>query len=53
MLVDLVPSHYLTARADEILDRLPALRSRAGEIQGRAMQVRRTDPVPFECVVRG
>jgi phosphoribosylaminoimidazole-succinocarboxamide synthase len=53
MLVDLVPSHYLTARADEILDRLPALRSRAGEIQGRAMLVRRTDPVPFECVVRG
>ncbi len=52
-LADMVPSHYLTARADEILDRLPALRSRAGEIDGRAMLVRRTDPVAFECVVRG
>jgi phosphoribosylaminoimidazole-succinocarboxamide synthase len=48
-----VPSHYLTARTDEILDRLPALRSHAEEIAGRAMLVRRTGPVPFECVVRG
>ena len=48
-----VRSHYLTARTDEILDRLPALRSRAEEIEGRSMLVRRTSPVPFECVVRG
>ena len=46
-------SHFVTARTDEILDRLPALRSRAAEIEGRSMLVRRTDPVPFECVVRG
>jgi phosphoribosylaminoimidazole-succinocarboxamide synthase len=52
-LADVVPSHYLTARAGEILDRVPELRSRAGELEGRAMLVRRTEPVPFECVVRG
>jgi phosphoribosylaminoimidazole-succinocarboxamide synthase len=50
---DVVPSHFVTARADEIVDRFPALRDRAGEIEGRAMLVRRTAPVPFECVVRG
>ena len=52
-LADLVPSHFVTARADEILDRLPALRDAAAEIAGRSMLVRRTEPVPFECVVRG
>jgi phosphoribosylaminoimidazole-succinocarboxamide synthase len=52
-LAGVVPSHYLTASTDAILDRLPALRSRAEEIKGRSMLVRRTVPVPFECVVRG
>ncbi len=52
-LAGVAPSHYLTARTDEILDRLPALRSRAEELESRAMLVRRTIPVPFECVVRG
>jgi phosphoribosylaminoimidazole-succinocarboxamide synthase len=52
-LAGVVPSHYVTAGTDEILDRLPALRSRAEEIEGRSMLVRRTRPVPFECVVRG
>ena len=52
-LAGVAPSHYVTARTDEILDRLPALRSRAEEIEGRSMLVRRTHPVPFECVVRG
>lgn len=52
-LAGVVPSHYVTARTDEILARIPALRGRAGEIAGRAMLVRRTAPAPFECVVRG
>ncbi|HUQ15152.1 MAG TPA: phosphoribosylaminoimidazolesuccinocarboxamide synthase [Gemmatimonadales bacterium] len=52
-LAGVVPSHYVSASTDEILDRLPALRSRAEEIEGRSMLVRRTQPVPFECVVRG
>ena len=52
-LAGVVPSHYVTARVDEILTRLPALRGRGEEIAGRSMLVRRTRPVPFECVVRG
>jgi phosphoribosylaminoimidazole-succinocarboxamide synthase len=48
-----VPSHFLTARTEDILARLPALGDRRAEIEGRAMLVRRTEPVPFECVVRG
>jgi phosphoribosylaminoimidazole-succinocarboxamide synthase len=52
-LAGVVPSHYVSASTAEILDRLPALRSIAQEIEGRSMLVRRTQPVPFECVVRG
>ncbi|HEX6617706.1 MAG TPA: phosphoribosylaminoimidazolesuccinocarboxamide synthase [Gemmatimonadales bacterium] len=52
-LADVVPSHYVTARTDEILARVPALRGRRDEVAGRAMLVRRAAPVPFECVVRG
>jgi phosphoribosylaminoimidazole-succinocarboxamide synthase len=52
-LQDVVPAHFVTARADEIVRRVPALARRADEIVGRAMLVRRTSPVPFECVVRG
>jgi phosphoribosylaminoimidazole-succinocarboxamide synthase len=48
-----VPSHYVTARADDILERVPALRPHRRQIDGRAMLVRKTVPVPFECVVRG
>ena len=41
-LADVFPSHYVTAAADEIVDRIPALRGRRSEIAGRAMLVRRT-----------
>jgi phosphoribosylaminoimidazole-succinocarboxamide synthase len=52
-LADVCPSHYVTARAAEIVARLPVLAAHEGELSGRAMLVRRTAPVPFECVVRG
>ena len=52
-LADVVPSHFVTAATDDILDRIPALHEHADQIRGRAMLVRRTAPVPFECVVRG
>jgi len=52
-LAGIVPSHYVTARTPEILERVPGLAGREDEIAGRAMLVRRTTPVPFECVVRG
>ncbi|HEX9755273.1 MAG TPA: phosphoribosylaminoimidazolesuccinocarboxamide synthase [Gemmatimonadales bacterium] len=49
----LVPHHCLTASTAGILAELPALAPFADQLRGRAMLVRRTDPVPFECVVRG
>jgi phosphoribosylaminoimidazole-succinocarboxamide synthase len=52
-LADVFPSHYVTARTAEIVARVPALAAYADELAGRAMLVRRTVPVPFECVVRG
>jgi phosphoribosylaminoimidazole-succinocarboxamide synthase len=52
-LSDLVPSHYVTARTAQILDRVPGLAAHRDVIAGRAMLVRRTTPLPFECVVRG
>jgi phosphoribosylaminoimidazole-succinocarboxamide synthase len=47
------PHHLLTADADEILREVPALQGSRNDIAGRAMLVRRTAPIPFECVVRG
>ena len=58
-LAAVMPSHLLTVDADEIADRVPALFGQEGAqhaaplLAGRAMLVRRTTPVPFECVVRG
>lgn len=48
-----VPSHFVTARTAEILRRFPALRAFGSQIGGRTMLVRRTQPMVFECVVRG
>jgi phosphoribosylaminoimidazole-succinocarboxamide synthase len=48
-----VPSHFVSADADEIVRRLPTLARHLDQVAGRAMLVRRTDPVAFECVVRG
>jgi len=48
-----VPTHYVTARTSEILRRLPALAPYRDQLAGRAMLVKRTEPVLFECVVRG
>ena len=53
LLAGVFPSHYLTARTREILERVPQLDGLEEQIAGRAMLVRRAVPVPFECVVRG
>jgi phosphoribosylaminoimidazole-succinocarboxamide synthase len=47
------PHHFLTADPDEIAREVPALSGLRRLLAGRAMLVRRTAPVPFECVVRG
>ncbi len=52
-LAAVAPSHYQSADADEIVRRVPALAEHRDTLAGRAMLVRRTLPVPFECVVRG
>jgi phosphoribosylaminoimidazole-succinocarboxamide synthase len=52
-LAHVVPHHCLTADADDIVRRLPALAEHREQVAGRAMLCRRTTPVKFECVVRG
>ena len=52
-LAAVIPNHCLSADADEIMARVPALAGHRDSLAGRAMLVRRTTPVPFECVVRG
>ncbi|HSL23278.1 MAG TPA: phosphoribosylaminoimidazolesuccinocarboxamide synthase [Vicinamibacterales bacterium] len=49
-LAHVVPNHMIAIDTD----RFPAaVRARAAELSGRAMLVRRTEPVPIECVARG
>ena len=52
-LAHVMPSHFLTADAGAIADRVPGLAEHRDLLAGRAMLVRRTTPLPFECVVRG
>jgi phosphoribosylaminoimidazole-succinocarboxamide synthase len=52
-LKSVMPHHLLTADADEIVTRVPALAPHRDELQGRTMLTRRATPVAFECVVRG
>jgi phosphoribosylaminoimidazole-succinocarboxamide synthase len=47
---DLVPHHLL---ATEVARFPEPLRSHAALLEGRSMLVRRTEPVPVECVARG
>ncbi|HTY05522.1 MAG TPA: phosphoribosylaminoimidazolesuccinocarboxamide synthase [Gemmatimonadales bacterium] len=48
-----IPNHLITADAGEIIRRVPGLAEHRATLSGRAMLVRRTTPVSFECVVRG
>ena len=52
-LESITPSHFITADADEIIDRVPKLEAHRDTLVGRAMLARRTEPVSFECVIRG
>jgi phosphoribosylaminoimidazole-succinocarboxamide synthase len=47
-LAQVVPNHVLTAK-----DFTGELAAYAPALEGRAMLVKRTDPIPVECVVRG
>ncbi|MXX57012.1 MAG: phosphoribosylaminoimidazolesuccinocarboxamide synthase, partial [Gemmatimonadetes bacterium] len=48
-----IPHHLIAVRTDEIRAAVPALAGCEAEWAGRASLVRRTRPVPVECVVRG
>ncbi len=50
---DIVPNHLVTADPEEIVDRVPGLADSRGRWAWRSMLVRRLDPLPVECVVRG
>lgn len=58
-LAGVMPSHYVTARTGAIIEWLDQNRlvPNPGELRaqlaGRTMLVRRTEPIQFECVVRG
>jgi phosphoribosylaminoimidazole-succinocarboxamide synthase len=52
-LAEVFPNHCVSANTGEIVARYPVLAAHREAIRGRTMLVRRTDPVPFECVVRG
>ena len=52
-LKEVIPSHFVTASTEEIIRRIPALAGYGDQMAGRAMLCIRTNPVPFECVIRG
>ncbi|HEY2825463.1 MAG TPA: phosphoribosylaminoimidazolesuccinocarboxamide synthase [Gemmatimonadales bacterium] len=47
------PNHFITADTNEILQRVPALAKHRDQVAGRSMLVKRTEPIAFECVIRG
>ncbi len=49
-LVDVAPTHLLSASVDEFP---PECRPHAQILEGRSMLVRRAQPFPVECIVRG
>ena len=48
-----IPHHLVSVRSDEIRRAVPALAECPEAWEGRATLVRRTRPLPVECVVRG
>ena len=50
---DEVEHHLVAARPEEIARRVPALAGAARDWARRSLLVRRTRPLPIECVVRG
>ena len=48
-----IPNHLVSVRPDEIRRAIPALAPCPEAWEGRATLVRRTHPLPVECVVRG
>lgn len=47
---DVIRNHFLTARVEEYPEPFPQYRE---QLEGRSMLVKRAQPIPIECVVRG
>ncbi len=52
-LKSVTPHHLISADTDTIIAAIPELAPHRAQIAGRTMLCRRTQVVPFECVVRG
>ncbi len=52
-LKDVVDNHVITVDVDRIIAAEPKLGSYRGMLEGRSMLVRKAEPMPVECVVRG
>lgn len=50
LMKDIVANHMITTNVDEFPESVKKYRN---ELEGRAMLVRKTNPFPIECVVRG
>jgi phosphoribosylaminoimidazole-succinocarboxamide synthase len=50
---DIVVNHLIATDADQIIRRAPMLGASRERWEGRSMLVRKTEPFPIECVVRG
>jgi len=49
----IVENHFITADFNQMVARASRLRSLVDSLQGRSMLVRKCQPLPVECVVRG
>ena len=49
----IVKNHFITADFNQMVARASRLRSSTDTLQGRSMLVRKCQPLPVECVVRG
>lgn len=52
-LADVTPHHLLTIDPEEIVQRFPVLATSRAVWERRSMVVRKLEPIPVECVVRG
>ncbi len=50
---DIVKNHVITADIDKIIEMVPELTEYREQIADRSMLVKKAEPVPVECIVRG
>ena len=50
---NIIPNHMITTESTEIISKIKELKDCKDIIEGRSMLVKKTQPMPVECVVRG